>query len=73
MTGTSTYALAKPDTGTAVCFEPQDGTVYVYMSTERSDYQDDHATTEHREDDCRYCLAAKESEPFAVEPAATVH
>ena len=73
MTGTSTYKLSNSQARMSVCFEPQDGTVYAYMRSERSDYQDDPATTEHREGDCRYCLAAKESEPFAVEPTATVH
>src|SRR5438270_13214215 len=48
MTGTNAYMITKRDTGAAVCFEPQDGTVYVYMRSERSDYQDDPETNDHR-------------------------
>ena len=59
--------------GRGLWFEPQYETVYVYMLSERSASQDDPATTEHGDHDCRYCLAEKDSEPFAVEPAATVH
>src|SRR5437764_7660663 len=41
LTGTNAYVITLTDTGAAVCFEPQDGTVYVYMRSERSAYRDD--------------------------------